>query len=123
MTDLTETDDDLGALALTLDDVVRAVPGVVVVVAVEPALLRAAREGVGAVLGSPDQHARVSVKRTRGVLTVRTDIAVAAEEASPAVAQAVHRAIAERVTPSAEDLEPPRITVRVVDVVPSGSQD
>lgn len=119
MHDLTETDDDLGALASSLDDVVLAVPGVEGLTAVEPTLLRAAKEGVGALLGSPDQQTRVSV---RGVLTVHTNISVAAEAASPAVAQAVHRAIADRL-PSSPGEGAPSITVRVIDVVPSGSQD
>ncbi|ROR82956.1 hypothetical protein SAMN06295974_3640 [Plantibacter flavus] len=122
MSDLTETDDDLVALASSLDDVVQAVPGVVGLTAVEPALLRAAREGVGAVLGSADQQARVRVKRVRDVFTVHANISVAAEAASPAVAQAVHRAIAERITSSVGGATP-SITVRVIDVVPSGSQD
>ncbi|MET0354183.1 MAG: hypothetical protein ABW038_09485 [Plantibacter flavus] len=122
MHDLTETDDDLGALASSLDDVVLAVPGVEGLTAVEPTLLRAAKEGVGALLGSPDQQTRVSVRRVRGVLTVHTNISVAAEAASPAVAQAVHRAIADRL-PSSPGEGAPSITVRVIDVVPSGSQD
>lgn len=122
MHDLTETDDDLGTLASSLDGLVLAVPGVDGLTAVEPTLLRAAKEGVGALLGSPDQQARVSVKRVRGVLTVHANISVAAEAASPAVAQAVHRAIAERTTSSTGE-GAPSITVRVIDVVPSGSQD
>lgn len=122
MHDLTETDDDLGSLASSLDDMVLAVPGVDGLTAVEPTLLRAAKEGVGALLGSPDQPARVSVKRVRGVLTVQTNISVAAEAASPAVAQAVHRAIAERLRSTTGE-GAPSITVRVIDVVPSGSQD
>ena len=122
MHDLTETDDDLGALASSLDDVILAIPGVDGLTAVEPTLLRAAKEGVGALLGSPDQQARVSVKRVHGVLTVHTNISVAAEAASPAVAQAVHRAIAERLSSSTGE-RVPSITVRVIDVVPSGSQD
>lgn len=122
MHDLTETDDDLGTLASSLDDVILAIPGVDGLTAVEPTLLRAAKEGVGALLGSPDQQARVSVKRVRDVLTVHANISVAAEAASPAVAQAVHRAIAERL-PSSAGEGAPSITVRVIDVVPSGSQD
>ena len=122
MHDLTETDDDLGALASSLDDVILAIPGVDGLTAVEPTLLRAAKEGVGALLGSPDQQARVSVKRVRGVLTVHANISVAAEAASPAVAQAVRRSIAERL-PSSTGEGAPSITVRVIDVVPSGSQD
>lgn len=122
MHDLTETDDDLGTLASSLDDVILAIPGVDGLTAVEPTLLRAAKEGVGVLLGSPDQQARVSVKRARGVLTVHANISVAAEAASPAVAQAVHRSIAERL-PSSTGEGAPSITVRVIDVVPSGSQD
>ena len=122
MLDPRETDDDLGALASALDAVVQAVPGVVGLTAVEPTLIRAAREGVGALLGSTDQQTRVSVRRVRGVLTVHTNISVAAEAASPAVAQAVRRSIAERL-PSSTGEGAPSITVRVIDVVPSGSQD
>jgi hypothetical protein len=122
MLDPRETDDDLGALASALDAVVQAVPGVVGLTAVEPTLIRAAREGVGALLGSTDQPARVDVKSVHGVLTVHANIAVAADAASPVVARAAHRAIADRL-PSTGGPEEPSITVRVIDVVPSGSQD
>ena len=122
MSDLTDTGDELDTLAMVLDAAVEAVPGVVRLTAAEPTLVRAAREGVGALLGAPDQSARVSVKRVRGAVAVHANVAVAAEHASPAVAQAVHRAIAE-LRPSPDDAAAPTITVRVVDVVPSGSQE
>jgi uncharacterized alkaline shock family protein YloU len=122
MSDLMDTGDALDTLAMVLDAAVEAVPGVLRLTAAEPTLMRAAREGVGVLLGTPDQSARVSVKRVRGAVAVHANIAVAAEHASPAVAQAVHHAIAE-LLPSADDAAAPSITVRVVDVVPSGSRD
>lgn len=121
MSDTTDTGEDLLGLAATLDAVVQAVPGVVGLAAAQPTLLRAAKETVGVLIGAPAPASRVSVKRARGTLAVEANIAVDSEQASPAVAQAVHRAIVDALpTPGVEE---DSITVRVVDVVPSGSQE
>jgi hypothetical protein len=93
MSDTTDTGEDVRQLAATLDGVVLGVPGVVGLTAAQPTVLRAAKETVGVLLGSPVQSARVSVKRSRGSVVVEANIAVDSEQAAPAVAQAVHRAI------------------------------
>lgn len=119
MSDTTDTGEDLRQLAATLDGVVLGVPGVVGLTAAQPTVLRAAKETVGVLLGTPVQSARVGVKRTRGSVVVEANIAVDSERAAPAVAQAVHRAIVDALPRTdAEDVEGRAITVRVVDVVP-----
>lgn len=127
MSDITETDEagtseDGHALAITLDSIIRNVPGVVGLAAAQPTLLRAAKESVGVLTGSPVQIARVSVKDTRGALAIEANILVADELAAPVVAAEVHRAIVAAL-PGAAAAGQPTITVRVIDVVPSGAQD
>ncbi|HXH33110.1 MAG TPA: hypothetical protein VNJ54_01715 [Plantibacter sp.] len=122
MSDTTDTGEDLQQLAATLDGVVLGVPGVVGLIAAQPTVLRAAKETVGVLLGTPVQSARVSVRRPRGSVVVEANIAVDSDQAAPAVAQAVHRAIVDALPrPDAEDAEGRAITVRVVDVVPSAA--
>lgn len=127
MSDITEMDEtgtseDGRALATLLDGVIRTVPGVVGLAATQPALLRAAKESVGVLTGSPVQSARVSVKGGRGALVIEANILVADELAAPLVAADVHRAIIGSL-PEADAAGRPTITVRVIDVVPSGAQD
>lgn len=123
MSDTTDTGEDLQQLAATLDGVVLGVPGVVGLTAAQPTVLRAAKETVGVLLGTPVQSARVSVKRPRGSVVVEANIAVDSEQAAPAVAQAVHRAIVDALPRSdSQDAEERTITVRVVDVVPSAGR-
>lgn len=123
MSDTTDTGEDLQQLAATLDGVVLGVPGVVGLTAAQPTVLRAAKETVGVLLGTPVQSNRVSVKRPRGSVVVEANIAVDSEQAAPAVAQAVHRAIVDALPRSdSQDAEERTITVRVVDVVPSAGR-
>lgn len=125
MSDVTETDEtgtseDGRELAITLDGVILTVPGVVGLAAAQPTLLRAAKESVGVLTGSPVQSARVSVKGNRGALVIEANILVADELAAPVVAAEVHRAIVGSL-PEADTASQPTITVRVIDVVPRGA--
>lgn len=125
MSDVTETDEtgtseDGRELAITLDGVILTVPGVVGLAAAQPTLLRAAKESVGVLTGSPVQSARVSVKGNRGALVIEANILVADELAAPVVAAEVHRAIVGSL-PEADAASQPTITVRVIDVVPRGA--
>lgn len=125
MSDVTETDEtgtseDGRELAITLDGVILTVPGVVGLAAAQPTLLRAAKESVGVLTGSPVQTARVSVKGNRGALVIEANILVADELAAPVVAAEVHRAIVGSL-PEADAASQPTITVRVIDVVPRGA--
>lgn len=118
----TSTGEDTRALAVALDGVVQSVPGVVGLVAAQPTLLRAAKESVAVLTGSPVQEARVSVKHAKGSTVVEANISVADELAAPTVAAAVHQAILHAL-PQSDPSDERSVTVRVIDVVPSGSQD
>ncbi|MFZ4893753.1 hypothetical protein ACL9RL_04820 [Plantibacter sp. Mn2098] len=109
--------DDLRSQATTLDDVVAAVPGVAAVYATQPALLHAAKETLGAILGS-GPASLVLAKEAKGVVTVEANIAVAADAAAPQVASAVRDAVLAVLPELFPGTADPVITVRVTDVRP-----
>lgn len=109
--------DDTRTTAIALDAVVADVAGVVGVYAAEPALVRAAKETLGVIVGTPEVRALVSVKRNRGAVTVETNIAVAADAVAPDVAAAVRDAVTAAL-PALDAVGECTVTVRVIDVRP-----
>jgi hypothetical protein len=83
--------DDLGALALSLDDVVRAVPGVVSLFAADPVLLRSTRQ----LTAHQAALALVTVTRSGESAEVTVSVGVGGGIQAPDTAAAVAAAVRE----------------------------
>jgi hypothetical protein len=81
--------DDLRAIAVNLDAVVRTVPGVATVFAADPALLRAAKQ----LTTGPDSVPLTAVSRAGDTLTVTVSVGVTGQNQAPDTAAAVAAAV------------------------------